>query len=102
MNPGRSYEITYLASNPTDRVQTIQAVPSVAPGLAAQHLHKIQCFCFNQQQFQPRETREMPVRFFIDPDLPPETGTVSLAYTLFTVDPASQRVTTALAETQKP
>ena len=55
----------------------------VAPGLAAQHFHKTECFCFHRQDFAAGEAREMPLVFTIDPALPPEVGTVSLAYTLF-------------------
>lgn len=83
VHPGKSYVTHYLAANPTGRAVTVQAVPSVAPGLAAQHFHKTECFCFHRQDFAAGEAREMPLVFTIDPALPPEVGTVSLAYTLF-------------------
>jgi cytochrome c oxidase assembly protein subunit 11 len=61
----------------------VQAVPSVSPGLAARYLMKTECFCFHQQAFTPHEKRELPLRFTVDPSLPREVGTLSLAYTLF-------------------
>lgn len=65
-----------------------QAVPSVAPGFAAQHLHKIECFCFIQQRLDGGAEMEMPVRFYVDTDLPSEVRTLTLSYTLFRVNSA--------------
>jgi cytochrome c oxidase assembly protein subunit 11 len=58
-------------------------VPSIAPGLAAQHFKKIECFCFTEQVFGPGEGREMDVRFLIDPSLPAHFDTVTLSYTFY-------------------
>jgi len=60
-----------------------QAVPSVAPGTAAKYLQKTECFCFEQQSFDGNEGREMPVVFFVDPELPAHLDTVTLSYTFF-------------------
>jgi cytochrome c oxidase assembly protein subunit 11 len=86
VHPGQLYATHYVAHNPTDRPVAIRAVPSVAPGLAAQYLHKIECFCFTQQAFAPGEKRELPLRFMIDPGVPSEVGTLSLAYTSYIQD----------------
>ena len=64
-----------------------QAVPSVAPGLAAQYLHKIECFCFTQQQLDGGGEMEMPVQFYVGTDLPEEVRTLTLSYTMFRVEP---------------
>ncbi len=85
VNPGRTYEISYRVSNPHERPVVIQAVPSVSPQLLAQYLHKVECFCFNQQLLQPGETVDMPMRFVLDQEFPEEYAKLSLAYTLFDV-----------------
>jgi len=87
VHPGEIVEAVYLARNLTDANRLGQAVPSVTPGLAAQHFKKIECFCFTPQQFAARETRELGVRFFIDPELPEHLDTVTLAYTLYEARP---------------
>lgn len=83
VHPGQLYSTRYLARNPTDHPVVVRAVPSVAPGLAAQYLQKTECFCFTRQVFAPGEKRELPLRFRIDPEIPQDVGTLSLAYTLF-------------------
>jgi cytochrome c oxidase assembly protein subunit 11 len=87
VHPGEIIETTFRARNLTDARLTGQAVPSVAPGLAAAHFKKIECFCFTAQEFAPREERELSVRFFIDPKLPRHLDTVTLAYTLYVARP---------------
>ena len=76
-------DVLYLARNQSNDQVVGRAVPSVAPGLAAQYFHKVQCFCFTEQTLGPREEREMPVRFVIDPNLPAEVATVTLSYTFY-------------------
>ena len=60
-------------------------MPSVTPGVAAKYLNKIECFCFNHQPLGGGENAELPLVFYIDPDLPKEIETLTLAYTLFNV-----------------
>jgi cytochrome c oxidase assembly protein subunit 11 len=67
---------------------TGQAVPSIAPSTAATHLTKLECFCFSQQRLNAGATREMPVRFYVDKDLPRQVRTLTLSYTLFQVPDA--------------
>jgi len=81
--PGEVYETAYFARNLTERPITARAVPSVAPGLAAEYVRKIECFCFTEQKFEPGEGRDMGVVFTIDPDLPEHIDTLSLSYALF-------------------
>ena len=85
---GEKIEFTYdLARNLTGASLTGQAVPSVAPGLAAEHFIKIECFCFTAQEFAAHEERALAVRFLIDPKLPRHLDTVTLAYTLYAARP---------------
>ena len=83
IHPGKLHEAIFYAKNLTDRTKIAQAVPSVAPPQAAKHFKKLDCFCFEQQEFEPGERKAMPVRFIVDPRLPEEITTVTLAYTFF-------------------
>lgn len=85
VHPGETARISYLARNPTNQAMTGQAVPSVSPGWAAQHFNKIECFCFQRQVLKPGEVKEMPLVFFVSPELPAEVQEISLSYTLFPV-----------------
>jgi cytochrome c oxidase assembly protein subunit 11 len=83
VHPGEFYDATYYARNLTDRALTGQAVPSVAPGLAAKYFRKTECFCFTSQKFAAEEVKDMPLRFIIDPDLPEHIDRLTLSYTFF-------------------
>ena len=60
-----------------------QAIPSISPGLAAEYFKKTECFCFTEQTFKAREGKMMPVRFVVNPELPSQYKTITLAYTFF-------------------
>jgi len=83
VHPGAVTEVKYHARNLTENSVTGQAVPSLAPGQAARYFNKTECFCFTQQTLGPREGRDMPLRFVVDPDLPAEVKTLSLSYTFY-------------------
>lgn len=83
LHPGEFVTARVLAANQEQRAKTVQAVPSVLPYKAARYVHKTACFCFDQQAFTAGQSREMPVVFTIDPELPAEVDTVTLSYTLF-------------------
>ena len=84
-HPGRRYQVAYHARNENNAVLVGQAVPSVSPPAAAAHFDKIECFCFDRQPFAAFESRELPLTFIIDPDLPRDIETVTLSYTFFDV-----------------
>ena len=86
---GQVTTTNYYARNRAAQAVTGQAVPSVSPGLAAEYLRKVECFCFSQQHLEAGEERQMPLRFYISEDLPKKIHTLSLSYTLFKV-PAVQ------------
>jgi cytochrome c oxidase assembly protein subunit 11 len=83
VHPGQLYETTYYARNTADRAIVGSAVPSVAPSRASAYFSKTECFCFTAQTLAAGESRDMPVRFIIDPDLPEDIHTVTLSYTFF-------------------
>jgi cytochrome c oxidase assembly protein subunit 11 len=85
VHPGQVYMTEYSAYNPTKVDMVGQAVPSVAPGKASRYFNKTECFCFSNQPLAAGERKAMPVRFIIDPNLPPGISTVTLAYTVFDV-----------------
>lgn len=86
VNPGEFYQTHFVARNLTAGSLAGQAVPSVAPGTAARHFQKIECFCFERQEFGPGESKDMPVAFRIDPRLPESVQTVTLSYTFFSAE----------------
>ncbi len=92
VHPGQAYLNHYRVRNPSDRPMVARAVPSVAPGLAASHLHKTECFCFHRQLFAAGETRRLALRFMLDPGIPSQVGIMSLAYTLYAEDAGEARV----------
>lgn len=85
VHPGENAKVAFYAENETNKTMTVQAIPSVTPGLAAQHLKKTECFCFTRQTLKANEGLEMPLLFHIDNELPKEFHTVTLSYTLFDV-----------------
>jgi cytochrome c oxidase assembly protein subunit 11 len=89
VHPGELNSASYKVSNRTNHRVVGQAIPSVMPGLASKYFKKTECFCFTQQVMNPGETREMPLRFVIEPGLPDNVNTVSLGYTFFDVTNAA-------------
>jgi cytochrome c oxidase assembly protein subunit 11 len=83
VHPGEISRINYVITNTTKKVFVGQAIPSVTPAVAAQYFEKLACFCFEQQSFQPGETRTMPVVFVINPEMSRDLGTVTLSYAFF-------------------
>jgi len=88
--PGKMYTIKYIAENRSDTVITGQAIPSVAPGHAAQYFKKIECFCFTNQTFQPKEPVEMPVSFIVEPALDKSVVNITLSYNFFRIKDTDQ------------
>ncbi|NBE06166.1 cytochrome c oxidase assembly protein [Paragemmobacter ruber] len=81
----------YEAYNPTDRVVAGTASFNVAPEAAGGYFDKIACFCFTEQVLQPGERVEMPVSFFVDPEMvkDPEgqfVKEITLSYTFYEID----------------
>lgn len=90
VHPGQYYTVRFYGENLSDRKLVGQAIPSVAPGLYADHLKKAECFCFSEQEFEPHREREMPVRFVVDPALPADVREMTLSYTFFDISNRKQ------------
>lgn len=80
---GEMTETLYLAMNTTDEAMTGHAIYNVTPPEASLYFVKTECFCFTQQMLQANETREMPVYYFVQPDLPEHIKEITLSYTFF-------------------
>ena len=74
---------TYVAKNNTNKNLILTIIPSVSPGLAAEQVKKIQCFCFEEQALGPYEEQEWPIRFYVDSELSKNVNNIYLSYTLF-------------------
>jgi len=85
VHPGELATVMYEFRNVQDRRMVAQAIPSYAPGQAAPHFNKLQCFCFEQHTLEPGERRQWPVAFVIDPRLSRDVKTITLSYTFFEV-----------------
>ena len=85
VHPGEIAKLAFYAENKTRHRMTVQAIPSVTPGIAAKYLKKTECFCFTQQTLNGHEAMDMPLLFHLDVDLPANVKTITLAYTLFDV-----------------
>jgi cytochrome c oxidase assembly protein subunit 11 len=83
---GRQYQALYFARNTGDRSIVGNAVPSVAPARASGYFSKTECFCFTAQTLASGESRDMPVRFIVDPALPADVKTITLSYTFYKND----------------
>ena len=85
VHPGEIAKLAFYAENTTTHRMTVQAIPSVTPGIAAKYIKKTECFCFTQQTLNGHEAMNMPLLFHLDADLPLEVKTITLAYALFDV-----------------
>lgn len=80
---GDMNETFYVAFNDSAASISGQAIYTVTPPEASLYFVKTECFCFTQQTLLANETREMPVRFYIKPDLPEHIREITLSYTFF-------------------
>jgi cytochrome c oxidase assembly protein subunit 11 len=61
--------VVYRATNLTNEPLRTTASFNVTPDATGIYFNKIECFCFTEQTIPPNETVEMPVTYFVDPDL---------------------------------
>jgi len=75
----------------------------VAPAAAGIYFNKMECFCFTEQTLKPGESIEMPVSFFVDPDIMNDRsaraiGQITLSYTFY---PVAEKRAAAVTDNQK-
>jgi len=88
VNVGQSGLAYYTVENTGDYPVTGVANFNVMPIKAAPYFVKTDCFCFEEQTIQPGEKLNLPVIFFVDPQLDEESRlddikTITLSYTFF-------------------
>ncbi len=93
VHPNENAKVFFYFKNNSTHTMTVQAIPSITPGPAVSHFHKIECFCFQKQTLNPGQTLTVPLVFRLDNDVSGDVSTVTLGYTLF--DVTNQKKATA-------
>ena len=91
VKPGETALAFFKATNPTSRDIKGVATYNIIPAQASPYFVKIQCFCFEEQKLYAGESIDMPVFFYIDPDILLDSTCVGikdilLAYSFHTSD----------------
>ncbi|WP_394890779.1 cytochrome c oxidase assembly protein [Mesorhizobium sp. AaZ16] len=91
MKIGETTQIHYTAKNLSTRPTSGRATFNVTPEMAGAYFNKVECFCFTDTTLKPGETLDMPVVFYVDPDIAdvPElrdVKTITLSYTFFPIE----------------
>ena len=87
---GETKLVHYIARNAGSDSNIGTATYNVSPPQAGAYFNKLQCFCFTDQRLAAGERMDMPVAFFIDPEIvkdPDLKGlqSITLSYTFFPV-----------------
>ena len=96
---GEDRLVFFRATNKSDHAIVGHATFNVSPDDVARYFNKIQCFCFTEQRLEPGESVDMPVTFFVSPDLSKdqEYGHVSQITLSYTFYPSVDQKTAATA-----
>jgi len=78
----------YRATNTSDKPIVGTSTFNVSPFKAGPFFIKMECFCFTEQVLLPGESIEMPVSFYVDPEIIEEANTkevraITLSYTFY-------------------
>ncbi len=105
---GETAQLPYIAANVSDGRTVGTSTFNVTPTSAGVYFNKLDCFCFTEQALEPGETVEMPVVFFVDPEMDKDpmlehVKEITLSYTFFPVEqpeqPVAARADSPAAET---
>ncbi|SOV83817.1 cytochrome c oxidase assembly protein COX11, putative [Plasmodium sp. gorilla clade G3] len=69
VKPGETVLAFYKAKNLMDKPIIGIALYHVLPEEAGLYFNKIQCFCFEEQMLNAKEEMDLPILFFIDPEI---------------------------------
>lgn len=86
--PGETALAFYTVKNTAKHPVSGVATYNVHPPKAGLYFNKIQCFCFEEQRLSGQEEIDMPVFFFIDPEIVDDPAmenvrNITLSYTFF-------------------
>ncbi len=93
----------YTSENLSDQPIIGSATYNVQPAKVGEYFRKIACFCFTEQLLEPGQKVDMPMTFFIDPEMVHDKSlddvtTVTISYTFYRNDKAEAEKLAALAE----
>ena len=97
VNVGQQALAFFEAENTTDKEVTGTATFNVSPFKAGKYFTKIDCFCFTEQTLAPGERVDMPVTYFIDPEIDDDRNLddveeIVLSYTFFVQKNAQEKL----------
>lgn len=92
--------VFYRAKNVGDQTIVGRATYNVTPGSAGYYFNKTECFCFTEQKLEPGESADMPIVFFLDPEMTEDADTksirtITLSYTFFRQDSSEEAIAAA-------
>jgi cytochrome c oxidase assembly protein subunit 11 len=108
MKIGETVKVSYQAQNLFSAPVRGKAIFNVQPELAGSYFNKLECFCFTDTELKSGQVLEMPVVFFIDPEIINEPDlknldTITLSYTFFpSFDEKPVALGTAVKTIEKP
>jgi cytochrome c oxidase assembly protein Cox11 len=85
---GEETPVFFEAENLSDTDIVGRATFNVTPDKAGLYFKKIECFCFTEERLAAHSKVQMPVVFFVDPEMAGNAGTrdvhdITLSYTFF-------------------
>jgi cytochrome c oxidase assembly protein subunit 11 len=85
---GEERLVHYRVTNVSQRPIVGTSTYNVTPETSGPWFNKLQCFCFTEQLLLPGQSVDMPVVFFVDPEMDKDrrydnVRTVTLSYTFF-------------------
>jgi len=92
VHPGQIHRVSFQVENLSDKAVIGRAVPSISPAASTAFVKKTQCFCFEQQTLAAGQMVEMPVVLYIDPALPKNIKTITLAYRFYRQPDIEQKI----------
>ena len=100
---GEVRDVAYQATSESRADSWGKATFNVSPPAAGAYFNKIACFCFTYQELAPGQSMDMPVQFFVDPEIlnDEQLGRlpdITLSYTFFPEDAPAPKTADASAE----